>query len=239
MSTNDIPEPIFLSAPKAATLCGVSRNTICCWIRDSKLPSYRTAGGKYLIRPVDLQGFMEENQMFVPQSLKEMAEEDEKQNRSTAEKEQMSAPAVPTSSGIPRHEDVVGPRSRQTDKEPAILIVDDDENARMLAVRTVQRLNVQVLEAEDGYEAMHMLVKHPQIALVILDLVMPGKDGVKTFAEIRERDPKLPVIIVTGFPPEESERVFGEMTPDLVISKPYQPAHLLSASGAFLSDIGI
>ena len=73
----DIPEPVFLSAPKAATLCGVSRNTICCWIRDGKLPSYRTAGGKYLIRPTDLIGFMRDNSMFVPQTLVEIATEDE------------------------------------------------------------------------------------------------------------------------------------------------------------------
>ena len=247
MSSNDIPEPVFLSAPKAATLCGVSRNTICCWIRDQKLQSYRTAGGKYLIRPVELLAFMEQNQMFVPQSLRDLAKQDEEQNRSSAEK--AAAPAASqgavldsssgNTAGIPRHEDIFGTSERQTNREPAILIVDDDVNARMLAVRTVERMNVPVLEAEDGFEAMHLLTKHPEIALLILDLVMPGQDGVKTFAEVRKMNAKLPVIIVTGYPPDQSEEVFGELTPDLIISKPYQPQHLLSASSAFLSDIGI
>jgi len=217
----EIPEPVFLSAPKAATLCGVSRNTICCWIRDGKLASYRTAGGKYLIRPGDLKSFMEEHRMFVSQALVDIAAKDDLTNQGLT--------AAPE-----KEED-----SRNTVKEPAVLIVDDDPNARMLAVRTIQKLNVPVLQAENGFEAMHLLMKHPETALIILDLIMPGQDGVKTFQEIRKMNESIPVIIVTGYPPEHSEEAFGSVLPDLVITKPYQPAHLLSASSAFMQDLGI
>ena len=213
----DIPEPIFLSAPKAATLCGVSRNTICCWIRDGKLPSYRTAGGKYLIRPTDLIGFMRGNSMFVPQTLEEIAEEDELNSGSSRK-------------GVAA--------SRETSQEPSVLVVDDDENARLLAVRTLTRLNLPIIEAEDGYDAMHKLTKNPQIALVVLDLIMPGQDGAKTFVEIRKQNHSLPVIVVTGFPPDSSEKLFGDVEPDLVITKPYQPSHLLNAAQTFLADMG-
>lgn len=218
----DIPEPVFLSAPKAATLCGVSRNTICCWIRDGKLPSYRTAGGKYLIRPGDLKTFMEEHRMFVSQHLIDIAAKDDLTNQGA------------TTSPPEKKED-----DRSTSREPAVLIVDDDPNARMLAVRTIQKLNVPVLQAENGFEAMHLLMKHPETALIILDLIMPGQDGVKTFQEVRKLNESIPVIIVTGYPPEHSEEAFGEVLPDLVITKPYQPAHLLSASSAFMQDLGI
>ena len=217
MNKTDIPEPIFLSAPKAANLCGVSRNTICCWIRDGKLPSYRTAGGKYLIRPGDLINFMKDNSMFVPQALIDIAAIDEQGN----------APSP------------IDNEVRETSSEPAILIVDDDPNARALAVRTLQKLGQPIIEAEDGYDAMHQLTKNPQVALVVLDLVMPGQDGVKTYLQIREEHATLPVIIVTGYPPEESEKAFGEDKPDLVITKPYQPTHLLNATSAFLADLGI
>jgi CheY-like chemotaxis protein len=189
----DIPEPVFLSAPKAATLCGVSRNTICCWIRDGKLPS-----------------------MFVPRALDEIAQEDESNN------------AAP---------DVVG-EERSTTQEPAILIVDDDENARVLAVRTLSRLNLPIIEAEDGYDAMHKLTKNPHIGLIILDLIMPGQDGAKTFLEIRKSNASIPVIICTGYPPDESEKLFGDLEPDLVITKPYQPSHLVNAASTFLADLG-
>lgn len=211
---NDLPEPVFLSAPKAATLCGVSRNTVCCWIRDGKLPSYRTAGGKNLIRPGDLVKFMRTNSMFVPQSLVEMAELDEKtMGQAEAEK--------------------------TTDREPAILIVDDDPGARGLAVKCLEDMGLPILQAETGFEALHLLVQHPEVALVILDLVMPGQHGTKTFEEIRKQDMGMPVIVVTGYTAEGKETLFGDTGPDLIITKPYDPEDLIQAAQAFLADLGL
>lgn len=214
MTENDLPEPVFLSAPKAATLCGVSRNTVCCWIRDGKLPSYRTAGGKNLIRPMDLVTFMRGNSMFVPQSLAEMAERDEK--------------------AVGHGED-----EKKTSKEPAILIVDDDSGARSLAVNCLQELKLPILEAETGYEAMHILTQRPEVALVVLDLVMPGQHGSKTFEEIRKLHEGLPVIVVTGYMQQGTESLFGDIAPDLIMTKPYDPEDLIQAAQAFLSDLGL
>ncbi len=213
-----LPEPVFLSAPKAATLCGVSRNTICCWIRDGKLPSYRTAGGKYLIRPGDLIDFMQDNRMFVPPSLEEIALEDE------AQQKQETAEAAP--------------QTRQTTQEPAILVVDDDPEMRRLTSRTLSPLGLPIIEAENGYDALHRLTQNPLIALVVLDLVMPGQDGDKTFMEIRGKFPSLPVIICTGQTLEDAEGRFVDNKPDLILLKPYQPSHLSSAASTFLSDLG-
>jgi CheY-like chemotaxis protein len=182
------------------------------------LPSYSTAGGKYLIRPVDLIGFMQSNNMFVHETLLELAKQDEIATQS-------AAPAVDES-------------SRETSQEPAILVVDDESYARALAVRTLQKLDIPILEAEDGYEAMHLLTQHPEIGIVVLDLIMPGQDGIKTYELIREQNKSLPVIIVTGNPPDESAKVFGEQEPDLIITKPYHPSHLSNAASAFLSDLG-
>jgi len=211
-----IPEPVFLSAPKAATLCGVSRNTICCWIRDGKLPSYQTAGGKYLIRPVDLITFMQENRMFVPPTLEEIAAKDE-QNQSATE---------------------ASSERRKTDKEPAILVVDDDEDMRQLTSRTLAPLGLPIIEAEDGYHAMHQLTQNPLIALVVLDLIMPGQGGAKTFEDIRDQFPSLPVIICTGQTLEDAESRFSDRKPDLILTKPFQPSHLNSAASTFLADLG-
>ncbi len=211
-----LPEPVFLSAPKAATLCGVSRNTICCWIRDGRMPSYRTAGGKYLIRPADLLGFMRDNAMFVPPMLESIAEEDLAVQGSAA--------------ALPR---------RETNQEPAILVVDDDSVVRQLTVRSLSPLGQPILQAENGFEAMHLLTKNPHIALVVLDLVMPGQGGGRTFEQIREMSPKLPVIICTGQSLEEAESIFGDNKPDLILTKPYQTSHLVTAASAFLADIGI
>jgi excisionase family DNA binding protein len=212
---NSIPEPIFLSAPKAATICGVSRNTICCWIRDGKLPSYRTAGGKYLIRPGDLIEFMQDNHMFVPNALEELASQD-------AENQQ----------------DANGIDNRETSQEPSILIVDDDQGIRELTQRSLAPLGLTLIQAEDGYDAMHQLTKNPLIALVILDLIMPGQNGDKTFMEIRKSFPSLPVIVCTGQELGNAESLFGDLKPDLIITKPYQPSHLLKSASTFLADLG-
>lgn len=210
---DSLPEPIFLSAPKAATLCGVSRNTICCWIREGKLPSYRTAGGKYLIRPEGLTDFMEKNDMFVPPALQAMAEEDRKnQNR--------------------------GGGGEDPAREPAILIVDDDENMRELISRTLKPLGLPMIEAEDGYDALHQLTRNPLIALVVLDLIMPGQGGAKTFMEIRQSFPSLPVIVCTGQSMEDAESMFQDLKPDLILTKPFQPSHLSSTAATFLEDLG-
>ena len=211
----NIPEPVFLSAPKAATICGVSRNTVCCWIRDGKLPSYRTAGGKNLIRPSDMVKFMRENGMFVPQSLAEMAAQDDKT---------MAAGST---------------REMKTSVEPSILVVDDDVQARELAVRSLGKLGLPLLEAETGYEALHILVQRPEVSLIILDLVMPGQHGSETFVEIRKQNKGLPVIVVTGFPPSDSDPIFSEVEPDLIIKKPYEPSQLLEAARAFITEVGV
>jgi len=209
-----LPEPVFLSAPKAATLCGVSRNTVCCWIREGRLPSYRTAGGKNLIRPVDLVSFMRSNKMFVPRSLDELASQDEKAVGEIREEKKSSA-------------------------EPAILVVDDDMRARDLARRCLEELGLPILEAETGYEALHILTVHPEVALIVLDLVMPGQHGSETYAEIRRQNKGLPVIIVTGFPPEDDDSLFGDVQPDLILTKPYKPTDLVRAAQMFLADIGL
>lgn len=211
----DIPQPTFLSSPKVANVCGVTRNTVCCWIRDGKLPSYRTAGGKNLIRPVDLVEFMRGNNMFVPDALTDLAVEDEA----------LGEAASP---------------DRTTTMEPSILVVDDDSAARVFAVRCLDDLELPVLQAETGYEAMHMLLQQPEVALVILDMVMPGQHGAKTLSEIRKQFPTMPVIACTGYPIEDMLGKFqdGER-PELIVRKPYTPDHLRDAARAFLSDVGI
>jgi len=214
----EIPDPVFLSAPKTAALCGVSRNTICCWIRDEKLPSYRTAGGKYLIRPNDLKEFMKSNNMFVPPVLEEIASQDERANQT----DQSEAP----------------PAAEPEDQKiyhKAVLIVDDEIGARALAVRTLQKMpDVKIYQAEDGFEALHLLTKHEEISLVLLDLQMPGMDGVSAYAQIRKLNRDLPVIIITGFPPDDYLETFGPELPDLLMTKPYVPNELLSASNMFM-----
>ncbi|MCC5843233.1 MAG: response regulator [Verrucomicrobia bacterium] len=208
----NLPEPIFLSAPKTANLCGVSRNTLCSWIRDGKLSSYSTAGGKYLIRPTDLMRFMMENQMFIPPGLAELVKEDE----------QYDPPGAP----------------KTADKEPGILIVEDDPDMRMIMNRSLSKLNLPIEEAGNGFEALHKLTVNPLIALVILDMIMPGQGGAETFEVIRKNYPSVPVIIVTGRPLYEVEATFAKNKPDFILSKPFDAKHLNDVCNTFLNNLG-
>jgi excisionase family DNA binding protein len=210
--TNNLPEPVFLSAPKAANLCGVSRNTICSWIRDGKLFSYNTAGGKYLIRPTDLMRFMVENGMFIPPGLASLAAQDE---------------------------ECEAPRPENTgDREPCILIVDDDPAMRLVLSKTLAKLKLPLEEAENGFEALHKLTVNPLIALVILDMNMPGQGGAPTFEVIRKNYPSVPVIIVSGNPMNKVEAEFAKIKPDFIFTKPFDSNHLIEVCGTFLNNLG-
>lgn len=174
MSTAHIPEPKFLTVPEAARFCGVSRNTVFMWVKQGKLSAYQTPGRTNLIRPGDLVRFMETNGMFVPNGLQELAKLDEIQ---------------------------VGGGSQQPEelKGPAILVIDDDEMTRVVAVRALRGLAGKVYEAETGYEGMHLMTLHPHIELVLLDLRMPGQNGLDTLRELHRSHPEVPVVIVSGF----------------------------------------
>jgi len=173
---SDIPEPKFLSVPEAAKICGVSRNTVYMWVRQGKLGAYQTPGRTNLIRPSDLVKFMEENGMFVPNSLVDMAREDVKLMGGTTEPENIPVP----------------------DTVCNVLVVDDDPMSRSLAVRALKDAG-QVYQAETGFEALHLLTLHAQIDIIMLDLRMPGQHGLETLEEISRIRPEAAVIIVTGF----------------------------------------
>jgi len=211
-SKTNIPEPVFISSPKAATLCGVSRNTICGWIRNGKLPSYRTPGGKYLLRPDELVNFMGENGMYVPPALEELA-------RNETARSQTSPPPPPS-------------------KEPAILVVDDDADQRKLVVSTLNMLGMPLIQAENGFDAMHKLTINPHIALVIMDMMMPGQGGATTLEMIRKDSPKLPVILVTGLEPDEAAAQLSEHQPDFLLHKPFNAPHLRDICATYLNDLG-
>lgn len=178
----EIPPPQFLSVPDAARICGVSRNTVYAWVRQGKLGAYQTPGRTNLIRPSDLVKFMHQNGMFVPSSLVDLARRDDKNHGVDA----------------PRETDV-------KQHEVTVLVADDDPISRSLMVRAVHEMS-HALQAETGYEALHLLTLHRDIDVVMLDLRMPGQHGLETLSEVQELRPDVAVIIVTGFladiPPE-------------------------------------
>mgnify|MGYP001558722490 CR=1 FL=1 len=85
-----------------------------------------------------------------------------------------------------------------------LLIVDDEIDVREFAANFFRRRKIDALTASSCEEAMEILEKEKPL-LVLLDIKMPGIDGIETLRRIKERDQNVKVIMVTSRKPEEEE----------------------------------
>ncbi|XCP86281.1 response regulator transcription factor [Roseburia hominis] len=114
-----------------------------------------------------------------------------------------------------------------------ILLVDDEARMRKLVRDFLEREGYAVLEAGDGMEAMDIFYAQKDIALIILDVMMPKMDGWQTCREIR-RDSKVPIIMLTARSEEKDELQGFELGVDEYISKPFSPKILVARVSAIL-----
>lgn len=84
-------------------------------------------------------------------------------------------------------------------QDPRVLLVDDNASVRDMLVDLVQSLGYRADPAANGEEAL-ALFDSRRYGIVLTDLVMPGMSGWDVLAALRQRDPNMPVIIVTGSP---------------------------------------
>ncbi|MFQ5674749.1 MAG: PAS domain S-box protein [bacterium] len=106
-----------------------------------------------------------------------------------------------------------------------ILVVEDDETVRNVAVRILNGLSYNILLAEDGEEALKVFTSEgDNIDLVVMDVVMPKKSGPDVYKEMCELRPDFPVIFVTGYDVEERISEINqqsENTSVTILQKPY------------------
>ena len=79
-----------------------------------------------------------------------------------------------------------------------VLIVDDDPTQRRLLQAVVEKSGFSVLQAGDGDAALRMVSGGASVDVMLLDLVMPGRDGMSVLSELQKVRPELPVIVLTG-----------------------------------------
>jgi DNA-binding response OmpR family regulator len=105
-----------------------------------------------------------------------------------------------------------------------VLVVDDEPTIREIVVSYLEREGFTTLEAADGNRARELLERDPP-DLVVLDLMLPGTDGLELCRWIRSRS-RLPVIMLTARG-EESDRIVGlELGADDYVTKPFSPREL-------------
>ena len=118
-----------------------------------------------------------------------------------------------------------------------ILVVDDESRMRKLVKDFLTKKNFQVLEAGNGEEAMDIFYEEKDIALIILDVMMPKMDGWEVCREIRKNS-KVPIIMLTARSDERDELLGFDLGVDKYISKPFSPKILVARVEAILRRTG-
>ncbi len=114
-----------------------------------------------------------------------------------------------------------------------VMVVDDESRMRKLVKDFLQHKNYEVLEAENGEEAVDLFFQEKNIALIILDVMMPKMDGWQVCREIRAYS-KVPIIMLTAKSDERDELQGFELGVDEYISKPFSPKILVARVEAIL-----
>jgi len=118
------------------------------------------------------------------------------------------------------------------DVAPHVLVVDDEADVRDLVVEYLSKNDMRVSAATSG-AAMFELFDREPIDLVLLDLKLPGEDGMQLARTLRERA-AVPIVFLTGRN-EEADRVMGlELGADDYVTKPFSPRELLARVRAVL-----
>lgn len=116
--------------------------------------------------------------------------------------------------------------------QKTLLIVDDDAETRELLARYLKDHGFDVVTAANGKE-MEICLEHHTVALIVLDLMMPGEDGLHICRRLRSSS-NIPIIILTA-KGEAVERIIGlEMGADDYLSKPFSPRELVARIRAVL-----
>lgn len=114
-----------------------------------------------------------------------------------------------------------------------ILVVDDEQRMRKLVRDFLIKKNYEVIEADNGEDAVDLFYEQKDIALIILDVMMPKMNGWEACKEIRQYS-QVPIIMLTAKSDEKDELTGFELGVDEYISKPFSPKILVARVEAIL-----
>lgn len=123
--------------------------------------------------------------------------------------------------------------SQVPNRNDKILVVDDDVRIRDLLRRYLTQEGFDVLQAEDGKSLSRVLMREP-VDLIVLDLMLPGEDGLSICRRLRAANDRTPIIMLTA-KGEDVDRIVGlEVGADDYLGKPFNPRELLARIHAVL-----
>ena len=113
------------------------------------------------------------------------------------------------------------------DKNATILVVDDDKEIADLVEIYLVNDGYQVIKASDGKMCLELLEKHPEIRMLVLDIMMPGIDGLEVCRRIRKTS-NIPILMLSA-KAEDMDKIVGFGTgADDYLTKPFHPLELLA-----------
>jgi len=116
-----------------------------------------------------------------------------------------------------------------------ILIVDDDEVVRLSYQRSLRAANCNVEAAINGEDALEAL-QHKSFDVVLLDLRMPGMDGMAVLKEIKRDWPASEVVVITGYPTVETAKEAVRLGAYDYLAKPVGPAEIINAASGAMTQ---
>jgi DNA-binding NtrC family response regulator len=115
------------------------------------------------------------------------------------------------------------------DTRASILVVDDEEVVRRSYARILDELDCDAQAAADGEQALHAMEQRP-FDVVLLDVRMPGAQGLDVLKAIKQRWPASEVVIITGYPTLESARQALQLGACDYLAKPADPDEVIDAA---------
>ena len=117
----------------------------------------------------------------------------------------------------------------------SILIVDDEEVVRRSHLRSLADTGCHTEAAEDGHQALRVMEQHP-FDVILLDLRMPGLDGMDVLKTIKERWPESEVVVITGYPSIETAKESVRLGAQNYIAKPVGPDDVIKAANEAMTQ---
>lgn len=127
--------------------------------------------------------------------------------------------------------------SKETDCTAKVLILEDEESIRSFVVVNLKRSGFQVVETDNGDDALRILRSDLSIDIALLDVMVPGIDGFEVCRQVREFNEKIGILFLTA-KVQEQDKVMGlSLGADDHMGKPFSPAELMARVQSLLRRV--
>jgi len=120
-------------------------------------------------------------------------------------------------------------------KDKKLLIVDDVDESTFLLTEVLRPTGIQVVAASNGAQAVKLFKDTPDIDIILMDIQLPGMNGLQTATEIKKLNPKVPIIVQTAFGQDGYEQKSKEAGCEDIIFKPINFESLMTKLRRFLN----